>query len=194
MDVAITTNAGAVVANLAARSAALRNLSPVLKDIAAEIDRVTAEAFEKSRRVDGLPFPDLATSTQVARLRRRKGAFNKASKLSRYADATRSSDRIVPLARSSATNRLPPPTTAPDQGETASRAIGAVASGAASTGTAATGAAGATATDAAPTRIVHVRECCSRLPAIAAFTNAVWSVTRNSSVRVAGVAASWRKS
>lgn len=78
MDVAITTNAGAIVANLAARAAALRNIRPVLKDVAAEIDRVTAEAFEKSRRVDGLPWPDLKDSTIIGRLRRRKGAFRKA--------------------------------------------------------------------------------------------------------------------
>jgi molybdopterin-guanine dinucleotide biosynthesis protein len=81
VDVTVTTNAGAMVANLAARAAALRNLRPVLKDIAAEVDRVTAEGFEKSRRVDGLPFADLTDSTIVGRLRRRKGAFNKAARL-----------------------------------------------------------------------------------------------------------------
>jgi phage gpG-like protein len=79
VQVSVTTNAGSVVANLAARAAALRNLRPVLKDIAAEVDRVTAEAFEKSRRVDGLPFSELKDSTKVARLRRRKGLFKKAA-------------------------------------------------------------------------------------------------------------------
>lgn len=83
MDVQITSNAGEIAARLSARAAALRDVRPVLAGIAAEIDRLTAEALSSSRRVDGLPFPDLADSTKVGRLRQRKSLFKKAGKLSK---------------------------------------------------------------------------------------------------------------
>lgn len=79
MDVAVTSNVSMAVAGLAARAAALRDLRPVLTDVAAEIDRLTAEGFEKSRRVDGLPFADLKDSTLIGRMRRRKGLYKKAA-------------------------------------------------------------------------------------------------------------------
>ena len=78
MDVSVTSNAGEIAAKLGARAAALRDVRPVLLGIAGDIDLMTAEAFTNSKRVDGLPFADLADSTKLGRLRRRKGAYRKA--------------------------------------------------------------------------------------------------------------------
>lgn len=78
MQVAVTSNAGEIAARLNARAMALRDVRPVLANIAAEVDRLTAESFSNSKRVDGLPFADLADSTKLGRLRKRKGAWKKA--------------------------------------------------------------------------------------------------------------------
>lgn len=78
MQVAVTSNAGEIAARLDARVAALRDVRPVLAGIAAEVDRLTGEALSQSRRVDGIPFPDLTDSTKLGRLRRRKAAYKKA--------------------------------------------------------------------------------------------------------------------
>jgi hypothetical protein len=99
VQVAVTTNAGALVADLAARAAALRNLRPVLKDIAAEVDKLTAEAFEKSRRVDGLPFGDLKDSTILGRLRRRKSAYRKATAGTKPRKGETSAERKARMAQ-----------------------------------------------------------------------------------------------
>jgi phage gpG-like protein len=78
VDVSVTSNAGEIAAKLNARAAALRDVRPVLLGIAGDIDLKTAEAFTNSKRVDGLPFAELAESTKIGRLRRRKGKWRKA--------------------------------------------------------------------------------------------------------------------
>lgn len=80
MDVRITSDAGRVSVLLEQRAQAMLDMRPALQHIAAEIERRTALSLHESKRQDGLPFQDLADSTKLARLRRRKGAFKKATK------------------------------------------------------------------------------------------------------------------
>lgn len=80
MEIEIKSDGGRVSAQLDRMGAALLDLRPALKNVAAEIDRRTALSLETSRRQDGVPFPDLAESTKLARLRQRKGAYAKATR------------------------------------------------------------------------------------------------------------------
>jgi hypothetical protein len=75
--VAVKAHDEAVLADLRKKVEALRDLRPVLKDIAGEVDRMTATSLSDSRRVDGLPFADLAESTKIGRLRQRKAIWRK---------------------------------------------------------------------------------------------------------------------
>lgn len=78
MQVSVTSNAGEIAARLNTRAAALRDLKPALKDIAAEIDLRTARTFQSQKSTDGAAWPGLAMSTKIARLKRRKTAYRKA--------------------------------------------------------------------------------------------------------------------
>jgi hypothetical protein len=80
VQVSLKSDVSAVLAILGKKSEALRNLRPALQDIAAEIDRQTAQNLQDSRRSDGVPFADLADSTMVGRLRQRKSTWRKITK------------------------------------------------------------------------------------------------------------------
>lgn len=80
MHVTIDSTAGAIIARLDKRAAAMRDLKPALQQVAAEVDRVTAENLTASKDSDGKPFDALAEATLIGRLRRRKGAWRKATK------------------------------------------------------------------------------------------------------------------
>lgn len=80
MQVKIESNVSDVLALLHKRSDALRNLRPALLDIAAEIDRQTAENLTNSKTTDGAAFLDLADSTKIGRLRQRKSTWRKITK------------------------------------------------------------------------------------------------------------------
>jgi hypothetical protein len=99
VDVEIKSDAGRIAVLLEQRAARMLDLRPALKNIAAEIDARTAKSIHDSRRQDGVPFPDLADSTKLARLRQRKGAFRKASRLPKDKKSTLRAERRAARSR-----------------------------------------------------------------------------------------------
>ena len=80
MQVSLKSDVSAVLVLLNKKSDALRNLRPALQDIAAEIDRQTAQNLTDGRSSDGLQFSELADSTKIGRLRQRKSTWRKITK------------------------------------------------------------------------------------------------------------------
>jgi phage gpG-like protein len=78
VKVEIITNVADVATRLDARAAAMRDLTPALNNVAAEIDRMTAQAFTDQESPAGAEWPGLADATLIARLRQRKSAYRKA--------------------------------------------------------------------------------------------------------------------